>query len=194
MELIYGVGYNSKTFFKKYETDGSSKAYDCWRGMLRRCYSEKERYKYPTYVEVSICDEWKDFQNFAKWFYANYKKEVMKDWVLDKDLIVKGSKIYSPETCCFIPQEINKIIIKSNRSRGEYPIGVFKLNNRFIAQLSKNSNRSKHISCEATPEEAFKVYKTAKEEYIKEVANEWRGQITERVYQAMYNYKVEITD
>ena len=193
MALIYGVGYNSKTFFKKREADGSSKAYTCWRGILRRCYNEKERYKYPTYTGVSICDEWKDFQNFAKWFYHNYNN-IMKDWVLDKDILVKGNKIYSPETCCFVPQEVNKLFIKTDRSRGIYPIGVFKLGNRYVVQLSKSSNKSKHISCESTPENAFEVYKAVKEQYIKEIADKWKELIGFRVYQAMYNYQVEITD
>ena len=40
----------------------------------------------------------------------------------------------------------------------------------------------------------MKFHKTAKEAYIKEVADKWRGQITEQVYEAMYNYKVEIDD
>ena len=42
--------------------------------------------------------------------------------------------------------------------------------------------------------EAFLCYKTEKEKYIKEVADEFKPYIPQKLYEAMYNYKVEITD
>lgn len=183
---VHGVGYfgngrySSKTHFKIYYT---------WNGMLERCYSEKLQKKRPTYIDCTVDTGWCNFQNFAKWFEENYKENQH----LDKDILIKGNKIYSPDTCAFVPQQINYLFVKCNSKRGKYPIGVFKRGNRFKVQMNINSIQV-HLGLFNTPEEAFQTYKTAKEKYIKEVANKYKDQITEQTYQALINYQVEITD
>ena len=181
---IYGVGYLGGNICKypKY-------VYNRWRSLLERCYKNIKTIKNKSYDEVLVCEEWHNFQNFAHWFENNY----IEGFELDKDILVKGSKIYSPETCCFVPQEINKLFTKRKNDRGDYPIGVIKNRNKYIVQISKNNKRVR-INGFKTPEEAFQTYKTEKEKYIKEVADKWRGQIMEDVYQAMCQYQVEITD
>lgn len=42
--------------------------------------------------------------------------------------------------------------------------------------------------------DAFLAYKKAKEAYLKEQAEKWKGKIDERAYNALMNYTVEITD
>jgi len=133
------------------------------------------------------------FQNVAKWQEVNWKSWMDSSWDLDKDILKKGNKIYSPETCCFVPQEINKLLCKANSIRGKYPIGVKKSGNRFEAKLYIDNNPI-YLDTFNTPEEAFQAYKIAKEAHIKEVADKWKGKITEPTYQALYTYKVEITD
>ena len=150
---------------------------------------KKGQEKQPSYIGCLVDEEWHNFQNFAEWFEDNY----VEGWHLDKDILIKGNKIYSPETCCFVPLEINSLFTKSDKIRGEYPIGVSKKDKKYQANVNKNSGFI-FLGAFNTPEEAFQVYKTAKEDYIKEVADKWRGQITEQVYQAMYSYQVEITD
>lgn len=161
--------------------------------MLQRCYSHKCHEKYPTYIACGVHDDWIYFCNFKNWFDINY----VKDFCLDKDILVKGNKIYSPETCCFVPQEINTLLVKSNGSRGQHPLGVsyHSQRNKFQVRMGI-SNIGKHLGFFNTANEAFKAYKTAKETHIKEVATEYytKGKITERVYQALMKYEVEITD
>ena len=82
--------------------------YNKWRWMLLRCYDENELKKEPTYVGCQVCDEWLNFQNFAEWI--NNNKYECNDLELDKDLLVKGNKLYSPNTCCLLPHEINYAI------------------------------------------------------------------------------------
>ena len=147
----------------------------------------------PTYRGCLVAEEWHNFQVFAKWFHENYKPEYMQNWHLDKDILVKGNKIYSPETCCFIPVEINLLLGKSKSKRGEYPIGVIKTKNRYIAVIG-HEKRKIHIGSFLTINEAFIAYKNFKEKCIKEVADKYKDQITAKTYQALYNYKVEITD
>lgn len=165
--------------------------YTTWYSMLRRVYSETIHKSNPTYKDVIICEEWHNFQVFAEWFEVNYKE----GFHLDKDILFKGNKIYSPETCCFVPQEINTLFTKRQNNRGEYPIGVSfcKVMNSFSATINIYKV-TRNLGYFGTPEQAFKNYKIAKEVYIKEVADKFREQITERVYEALYNYQVEITD
>jgi len=139
-----------------------------------------------------VCEEWRNFQNFAKWFEKNYKNEIMEKWQLDKDILVKRNKVYSPETCAFVPREINCLFTKTTKVRGNLPIGVTKEYNKFRAQSC--SNKKRYLGTFTTPEEAFQSYKKSKEIYIKEIADKWKGLISEQVYEAMYNYKVEIND
>jgi hypothetical protein len=169
------------------------KAYAKWIGMLERCYSEKYHVKNPIYKECCVSDEWKNFQIFADWFYKNYDSDIMKDWQLDKDILVKGNKIYSPETCCFVPREINMLFVSQNKQRGDCPIGVSKRGNSYRVYCRTNG-KNKLIGSFKTSEEAYKAYKIKKEEYIKEIADKWKDLIHPKVYQALYNYKVGITN
>lgn len=118
----------------------------------------------------------------------------MDGWQLDKDVLIKGNKAYSPDACCFVSSEINNLFIKSDSKRGEYPIGVTKVKGgKYRAQIVKN-NKVVYLGTFKTIEEAFQVYKTAKEQYIKEIADKYKNLIDKKVYQALINYKVEITD
>lgn len=170
-----------------------SKCYNTWVGVLERTYCEKLKLRAPSYKDIRVCEEWHNFQNFAQWFYENYNPAYMENWALDKDILVKGNKIYSPETCCFVPKEVNSLFKNNISVRGKNPIGVREQHNLFITGLSKNNIQS-HIGYYKTPEEAFEAYKTEKEKYIKEVADKWKDLIDIGVYEAMYNYKVEIED
>ena len=110
-----------------------------------------------------------------------------------KDVICKDCKIYSCETCCFIPSEINSLLTKTNSLRGNSLIGVFKTKNKFIVNCNTGLSK-KYKGSYDTELDAFYKYKTVKEQYIKEVANKWKDLITEQVYLALYNYQVEIMD
>ena len=88
---------------------------------------------------------------------------------MDKDLLVKGNKVYSESTCVFIPQEINLVLIKGTAMRGKHLIGVYwsKTNKAFVAQISKNKGKQEHLGYFNTEVEAFKAYKTVKESLLK---------------------------
>ena len=108
---VYGVGCVG---IGKHETKingRNTKPYDTWNSMLTRCYSQKSMMRSPTYHDVTVCEEWHNFQNFADWFYVNYAKGLH----LDKDVKVKGNKIYSPDTCLFITKANNSIQAKASR-------------------------------------------------------------------------------
>lgn len=183
---VWGVGYCG---IEKYSHRTHPKIHQTWTDMFRRCYDLKFQERNPTYKGCYVSKEWHNFQNFAKWFEENYKE----NFHLDKDILIKGNKIYSPETCCFVPKEINTSLIKCDFSRGKYPIGVNKVGNKFRAKLNVNGKRT-HLGYFDTHKEAFEAYKTTKEVCIKEIAEKWKEEITKPTYEALINYKVEIDD
>jgi len=186
---VYGVGYLG---VGKYTNKTHPEIYKKWAGILQRSYSDKYQKNYQTYKNCFVIEDWKCFQNFAKWYEDNWKP-YMQGWELDKDIFVKGNIFYSQETCCFVPHEINSLFVKSNKVRGKYPIGVTKADKKYKARFHKKEEYV-DLGRFNTPEEAFQAYKTAKEKYIKEVADEWKTLISIECHHAMYNYKIEITD
>ena len=191
---VFGVGFIGKGRFKPYDKTGKpTKCYIAWRHMHKRCYDPKYQEKHPTYKGCTVCEEWHNFQVFAEWYYEHYyelENEIMN---LDKDILHKGNKVYSPDHCVFVPQFINTLFTKCDNARGDYPVGVNKNGNKFQARLSKDKEPVR-LGTYDTPEEAFQVYKRAKEEYIKEVAEEYKDKIQHELYEALMNYEVEIDD
>lgn len=187
---IMGVGINDWEY-AIFDGKNPTKAYQTWVAMLTRCYSERYHKVCPTYIGCSICDEWLRFSNFKMWFDENY----VEGYALDKDILVKGNKVYSPDTCCFVPNEINALLIKHEGKRGSFPIGVTRKGNKFCARLNVCSV-SKWLGVFRSAEEAFAVYKNEKEKYLKEIAKTYfeSNKISEKVYNALINYKVKITD
>lgn len=193
---VCGVGYIGVGKYNIWVNDKPTIEYTKWRHILVRCNNVNYQNKKPTYKHNTVCEEWHNFQNFAKWFEENWKPWMDKTWHIDKDILVKGNKIYSPDTCCFVHQDINSLFIKRDSKRGNYMIGVtfHKRDKVFVSQVNKGKGHTEHIGYFKTEIEAFNAYKEAKEEYIKEVADKWKDKITDKVYKALYNYKVEITD
>lgn len=185
---VCGIGY----FGIGNYTSILSKAYGTWSRMFERCYDEKCQGKYPTYKGCYVDSYWHNFQNFAEWHEENWKP-YMEGWHLDKDILIKGNKIYSSTTCAFVPQEVNKLFTKRIKNIDGLPICVRKRGKKFTAQVTSKV-KSTYLGSYDTSEEAFQAYKIAKEQHIKEVADKWKGQITETCYRAMYNWEVEITD
>ena len=189
---VMGVGL----FDVKYTctaNESIKKASNLWRGMLMRCYDNSFLDTHISYKGCSVCDEWLRFSNFKEWFDKNY----VEGYALDKDILIKGNKTYSPKTCCFVPQRINSLIVNHKNGRGKYPIGVRKgCGTNSYTALYARDGKSVVIGTFYSVEEAFCAYKKEKESYIKEVATQYYndGKITKKVYDALMKYEVEITD
>lgn len=173
-----------------------TKEYQLWNNMINRCYNEKGLSRNPSYKDCHVSEEWRYLSNFRDWCHTQTGYD-QDGWQLDKDILIKGNKIYSEDNCCFVPPEINTLILKADRSRGKYPVGVYhdtsRIHKRFSARVSKNG-KHKRFGRYLTPEEAFVVYKREKEKHIKEVANKWRDKIDPRVYEALMNWEINIDD
>ena len=190
---VIGVGYIGVKIYDKYYNSNHF-SHSRWTNMIYRCYSKSDRKKQVTYDNIIVCEEWKNFQNYANWCEENWKDWMDETWHLDKDILCKDCGIYSPETCAFVPSDINVLFTKRQNHRGNCLIGTHKSSkNRWRATISKRGEIM-HLGVFDNQQEAFQAYKTAKEAYIKEVADKWKDKIDPRVYEAMYKYQVEITD
>ena len=192
----YGVGYTGEGKYDVSINGERTKCYIVWKDMIRRCYGNKKYYdKFPSYKDKIVCQSWHNFQVFAEWFEKNFYQIEGEVMALDKDILCKGNKIYSPDTCIFVPQRINLLFIKRELYRGELPLGVdFDNRNCKFRVTYRVDKVKKHLGYYDTKEEAFEVYKNFKEKYIKKIAEEYKDEIPQKLYDAMIKYEIEIDD
>ena len=181
-KLVHGVGVNDlgyRTRVYEYVTeDGGKKirkiVFRCkyhkvWGSMLERCYSKKFLESHPTYTGTSVCNEWLYATAFKKWMEE-------QDWhgkSLDKDIIVPGSKLYSPDTCAFVLATTNTFVTACDASRGDYPIGVdlCKRTGKYRAQCNNPfTEKGEHLGLFSTPQEAHEAWRKRKHELAQLVA------------------------
>lgn len=198
LPTVYGEGFVGSKYKTHYINQDGKKVntieYEKWRGLLRRCYSEKERNKFPTYRDCQVSDNFKSYEFFYEWF--NKQVGCDRGFDLDKDLLFKGNKTYSEDTCVLIPRELNSLILKSDVVRGDLPIGVHynTQKRKYIAQVQKGNGTPDYLGQFDDPISAFNAYKTVKEGYIKILAEKWKDSIDSRAYNALMKYEVDIDD
>lgn len=191
---FYGVGYLGVGKYIVSEKGIETRSFITWCGMLQRCYSEDSLIKRPTYNECYVCDEWLNYQNFAEWYENNYYECGCERMTLDKDILYKGNKMYSPETCVFTPIKINNLFTKCNKTRGDLPIGVTRDKNKYSVNCHDGYGNTKKVGRFDTAEQAFNAYKEYKENVIKTIADDYRDYIPYILYKALYDYKVDYYD
>lgn len=186
----------------EYSTKTHRYLYDLWSAMFQRCYDKKFLEINPTYSEVFVSDRWHNFQNFAKDVLEMKGSEFLRStgtgssYQLDKDLLVKGNKMYSKDTCCLLPKDINNALVKKDSCRGDLPIGVCRINsykNPYRAAIS-TSGVVEYLGCYPTPELAFQAYKERKELLFRELAGKYKNSLDERAYTALMSYEISIDD
>ena len=196
---IFGVGYLGEGEYKTTENGKHTDEYNIWYNMLMRCYDPKCHKKYSTYKECAVENYLLNFQHMGEWIKNNYYEIPGEQMCLDKDILCKGNKIYSRDTCIFVPNRINTLFVKRDNDRGDNPIGVSDLpSGNYQVQCNNEHGESVYLGVYSSKEEAFQIYKEYKEKIIKEVIDSYEGIIPEPYYSklktAMYNYKVEIDD
>lgn len=196
VKLVYGVGKFSHGGGHSSRIAGiKTREYELWTGILQRSYSSKFHIRNPTYVGCSVSENFKGFDFFASWCNRQTGFQYV-DWELDKDILVKGNKLYSEDNCVFIPREINLFLNKMKKKRGRFPIGVYydTCSGKFKAQMRTGTGSMKNLGRFTTPEEAFTKYKMAKEGAASALAKKYDGIVDSRVTEALRHFTVEITD
>lgn len=186
---VYGVGYIGVGKHHTGSPENHTLSYVTWFGMIRRCYSEKKKEKFPAYYGIcTICDAWCNYQNFAEWFDENYYN-VDERLHIDKDILFANNKEYAPDKCLLVPQRINMLFMNKPNKRG-LPNGIHMSPS---GKYRANYNH-KNLGTYDCLSDAYGMYAKEKELSIMNIAEEYKNLIPERLYYALLNYKVEITN
>lgn len=193
----FGVGFIGENFIDRDEKLSEKTSYKMWRGVLRRCYDDEYREIYETYKDVSIDQTWLNYSNFSDWCNSKYefnqKDDKGEKFHIDKDF-VKGSRVYSPQTCIIIPRELNQVIVNRKNSRGDLPLGVIRTKGgKFCSQILINGKRQNGLTYNNI-RDAFEDYKRKKEDHIKNLVLKYDNKLSDEVKNIILKYKVDIND
>lgn len=187
LPTVAGVG-----IIGDFEVDTKSKMYRTWAGMLKRVYTPRSGQQLRNYGDCSVQNEWFSIENFAEWFSV---QNLENDWELDKDLLIKGNRVYSEHACVFLPREINSFLTNRHNHRGDCPVGVtyHPRLNKYQASCTFDGENN-YLGVFTDSESAFNCYKNYKESCAKILAVKWEGIIDKRGVEALLAYRVDITD
>mgnify|MGYP001060963088 CR=1 FL=1 len=172
--LVQGVGVNDADYcVHKYENGNKTWVcayYQTWASMLERAYSDKCKQKHPTYNDVTVCEEWHSFMRFRAWM----ETQEWKGKHLDKDLLVPGNKVYSPDTCVFVDSVVNNFLTDCAAARGEWPIGVcwYERYHKFRGQCRNPfTKKYEHLGYFTCPNQAHLAWKKRKHQLACQLAD-----------------------
>ena len=127
-KLVWGVGINDVPeptriieVVNGKEVYGIDPVYKHWHSMLARVYSKDAIARRPLYGNCSVREDWHIFSNFKRWVEI---QDPADGYVLDKDILIKGNKVYSPESCVFVPKALNGFLTLNNAKRNGTLLGV----------------------------------------------------------------------
>lgn len=193
----FKVKWNTPTHSGNWKNRKAFVEYSQWRAMRLRCNSEKFKSLHTTYKDCSYVQDWESYDEYLDWA-SNQVGFLCSDsegkvYHLDKDLLVKGNKLYSPDTCCFLPKEVNTFLRLNEYRRTSLPAGVRRRpSGRFEAYIV--DDKWKGLGTYDSLEQAFSVYKNAREEKAISLALKYKGTISAAAYQALIHYTITVQD
>ena len=189
--VAYGHGYIGIGEYQTSKNGRHLPEYKMWSAILERCYSERFLEENQHYIGTTVCEEWLSFQNFAKWYHENHYTVGNERMHIDKDVIGKGQKYYSPEYCLIVPAYINSMMVGERKrdKSNDLPLGV-RIHGCNYSSYIQVKNEYTCLGVFNTPNEAHQAYKEAREHAIKEVAEEYKDRIPTKVYEALLAYEV----
>jgi hypothetical protein len=167
--------------------------YNQWFDMKQRCLSERSRKARPTYERCKLFESWLDYDNYVSWATLQVGHLQLDDngklYQLDKDLLGEGS--YGPNSCVFIPQELNKFL---TAGRGSVKVGCSQMDNGKwrVTIHDPFQKKNVHLGCFESLDQASTVHTEAKRRFAIKLADKWKGHIDQRAYQALLNKYGEI--
>jgi len=186
IKRIAGVGFAPAGDVKYKQGTVTHKAYSAWNSMIRRCYQDTSmHYRFYGAKGVTVDESWHNFQTFAEWFIPRYKE----GFQLDKDLLGGGLKIYSPDTCCLLPAELNSLIAPRTEN-SKYMRGVSKEGKKFSAKVY-HAGKIFYRKSFYTEQAAADAYTREKSKVIRERAKHHLDldNIDVVIYEALVNWK-----
>lgn len=199
---VRGVGINDADYVVQVRetlgyVDGKQKQrivwecpyYSTWTRMLDRCYSKTFHKHRPSYIGCSVCKEWHIFSNFKAWMETQDYEGLQ----LDKDLLIRGNRVYSPESCCFISLQVNSFLLEGSTRRGAYKIGCYldKRRNKFHASCTnpfKGPGVKEFLGYFSSEDEAHKAWLVKKLELAKLLAHDLDEKLASALVKRYENY------
>ena len=189
---VFGIGYygtdtNSPTGYK-----ANSREHMFWKGAMERCYSEASHKRSPTYIGCDVDERWHNFQNFAEWcqWQVGFNE---KGWQLDKDLLggITAGRVYSPDCCIFVPQEINTLFIIPTTKADDLPTGVNFCKDRGNYQAGCGAGGyRKALGRFKTPELAYEAYMAYKKIRVSELIDLYADRVDVRLVSKLNEFLV----
>lgn len=180
--MIYGWGINDVPGDST-KTSDHIHIYNTWTRMVRRCYDKKYQIAKPSYIGTVVCEEWKYYSNFREWYISNH----ISGYELDKDIIGGSKSIYSPDTCAFVPTDINNSILmgRNAHSHSVYPLGVSEIATTdrakpFCSEIYQNKKK-RNLGYYYTPEEAHVPWQREKVKYFEKLIEKYKNIVDSRV-------------
>lgn len=192
---VCGVGYGVL------RSDSKKASFKAWHNMLNRCYSYDKVDKYITYGDCEVCDHWKNFRNFDAWYITTFPEGVDIKFELDKDMQIKGNRIYSPETCIWIPKKINQYIndVKGAHSvtgyKGVSPIsktGIDVIEGKYEVRCADGKGKRVYLGTVTDLEVGSKMYIEYKQSQLRLLAKEYlnKGLIPEEIFDIICRHEI----
>jgi len=150
--MLFGVGVNDAPYNVTRVVDGrqiTCPAYAKWVSMITRCYDSNYHKRKPTYKSCSVESTWHSFMSFKSWF----DEQDSSGKHLDKDILFRGNKIYSPMYCAFVDLETNNLF--NGGRKNHLPTGVYFSKSRGVFVSNESiSGKSAYIGSFDSPGEA----------------------------------------
>ena len=129
--------------------------YHLWNSMLRRCYSEKELAKCPTYRGCQVCEKWQVLSGFIEDLpliegYELWKNNPNQYISIDKDIKGNRSKLYSLENCKFVTKVENsrECAVRTDLSRArKISIDILDSKGRYCVTVSGAEEVAEFCHC-----------------------------------------------
>jgi hypothetical protein len=181
---VCGKGYIGEGKYSYQNDNKVNTVYDIWKNMLRRCYSDRLRWKYPAYEDSEMIDEWLNLQNFCEWYFDSYYDVGDGSRMhIDKDILFKNNKLYSPETCLIVPQRMNMIFMTKSR-KDDLPNGISHNTSGTYASYYNG----KRFGTYKTLDEAVEEHNKQKRIHIRQVVEEYGNKLPQKVINALLNW------
>ena len=194
-----------KQEYIEYQNKATNEVYAIYNSIRSRCKNtrsdKQDKNVAKCYEDAEMCQEWADNpKNFLRWYLEHYYAVGDESMAVDKDLLGNGSKIYSPDTCCILPQGLNTLLTncKKRYKDGEnkdntLPLGVrySGRTGRYFATITLwGGNQIVKLSEWDTLEEAFEEYKMMKEADNRTVIAKYKNSIPDNIYQALLQVEI----
>jgi len=193
----FGVGPYKSKLGPTTQGFANTKEYMAWINMLSRCYYDKYIQRNTgnkVYEDAEVCDEWLNFQNFARWFTEKYLDIQLKEptikVALDKDILSEGSKLYSPETCAIIPVEINGALTGCSgvlSGKGKITCRLTK-NGKYSITLTNRDGTTRGVQGLNSVEDCLSVYMEHKRIVLRELAEKYKHILEHKVYEKLAKF------